>query len=58
MRRGESHLASVAAVLDLLPEAREQLVFLGGCVPAFYARPTGAPIRATKDVDFMSTMSP
>ena len=58
MRRGESHLASVAAVLDLLPEAREQLVFLGGCVPAFYARPTGAPIRATKDVDCMSTMSP
>ena len=56
--RGEPHLASVAAVLDVLHEASEQLVFLGGCVPAFYARPTGAPIRPTKDVDCMSTMSP
>jgi hypothetical protein len=42
----------------VLHEAREELVFLGGCVPAFYARPTGAPIRATKDVDCMSTMTP
>jgi predicted nucleotidyltransferase len=56
--RGEAHLASIAAVLDVLHEAQEQLVFLGGCVPAFYARATGAPIRATKDVDCMSTMSP
>jgi hypothetical protein len=56
--RGETHLASVAAVLDVLDEVSDKLVFLGGCVPAFYARPTGAPIRPTKDVDCMSTMSP
>ncbi len=56
--RGETHLASVAAVLDVFGAASEHLVFLGGCVPAFYARPIGAPIRPTKDVDCMSTMSP
>jgi predicted nucleotidyltransferase len=56
--RGDAHLASVAAVLDLFAPASEYLVVLGGCVPAFYARPVGAPIRPTKDVDCMSTMSP
>jgi hypothetical protein len=58
LRRGQVHLASVAAVLDVFGPAGDHLVFLGGCVPAFYARPTGAPLRPTKDVDCMSTMSP
>jgi hypothetical protein len=52
------HLSSVAAVLDVFGPSSKHLVFLGGCVPAFYARPAGAPIRETKDVDCMSTMLP
>lgn len=56
--RGAAHLSSVAAVLDVFGPESKHLVFLGGCVPAFYSRPAGAPIRATNDVDCMSTMSP
>jgi predicted nucleotidyltransferase len=56
--RGDAHLASVAAVLDVFGAESEHLVFLGGCIPAFYARPVGAPIRPTKDVDCISTMEP
>jgi len=33
-------------------------VFLGGCVPGFYVRPTGAPIGPNQGCPRMSTMSP
>jgi hypothetical protein len=34
------------------------LVFIGGCTLGLYARPDGAPLRATKDVDCISTLVP
>jgi hypothetical protein len=45
-------------VLDAFGDDAEHFVFVGGCVLALYARPSGAPLRATTDVDCISTRTP
>ena len=56
--RGQEHRAAIVAVLDAFGRDSRHFVFVGGCVLGLYARPTGAPLRATKDVDCISMMSP
>ena len=56
--RGEEHRAAIAAVLDAFGLDSRHFVFVGGCVLGLYAQRTGAPLRATKDVDCISMMSP
>lgn len=56
--RGVEHRAAIAAVLDAFGDEARHFVFVGGCVLGLYARPSGAPLRATKDVDCISTVSP
>ncbi len=56
--RGEEHRAAIVAVLDAFGGDSRHFVFVGGCVLGLYARPAGAPLRATKDVDCISMMSP
>lgn len=56
--RGEAHRAAIRAVLDAFGEDARHFVFVGGCVLGLYARPEGAALRATKDVDCISTRSP
>jgi hypothetical protein len=45
-------------VLDAFGDDARSFVFVGGCTLGLYARPTGAPLRVTKDVDCISTLSP
>jgi hypothetical protein len=56
--RGEAHRAAIRSVLDAFGEDAVAFVFVGGCTLGLYARPAGAPLRATKDVDCISTLSP
>lgn len=56
--RGEAHRAAIRAVLDAFGEDANAFVFVGASALGLYARPTGAPLRATKDVDCISTLSP
>jgi len=56
--RGEAHRAAIRAVLDAFGADAAPFVFVGGCTLGLYARRTGAPLRATKDVDCISTLSP
>jgi hypothetical protein len=56
--RGEDQRAAIRAVLDAFGEDARGFVFIGGCALGLYARATGAPLRATKDVDCISTVSP
>jgi hypothetical protein len=58
LRRGQKHRADICAVLDAFGDSAEDLVFLGGCVVALYARSTGAPLRTTADVDCLSRRKP
>ena len=44
--RGDELLASIRTATEVLVEVREQLVFIGGCAMALYARDAGAPLRA------------
>jgi hypothetical protein len=46
------------AVLDAFGDEARHFVFVGGCVLGLYARPEGAPLRVTTDVDCISTRSP
>jgi predicted nucleotidyltransferase len=46
------------AVIDAFGEEARHFVFVGGCVLGLYARLEGAPLRATADVDCISTRSP
>jgi hypothetical protein len=48
------------AVLKVFGADASHLVFVGGCTLGLYAlaRPEGAPLRATKDVDCISTRTP
>jgi hypothetical protein len=45
-------------VLDAFGADARHFVFIGGCTLGLYARPNGAPLRATKDVDCISTLVP
>ncbi len=56
--RGEAHRAAMRAVLDVFGDDARSFVFVGGCVLGLYARATGAPLRTTKDVDCISTVTP
>jgi predicted nucleotidyltransferase len=56
--RGEAHRAAIRSVLDAFGQDSLPFVFVGGCTLGLYARSTGAPLRATKDVDCISTLSP
>jgi predicted nucleotidyltransferase len=56
--RGEDQRAAIRAVLDAFGDDALGFVFVGGCTLGLYARATGAPLRATKDVDCISTVSP
>jgi predicted nucleotidyltransferase len=46
------------AVLDAFGDDARSFVFVGGCTLGLYARATGAPLRTTKDVDCISTVTP
>jgi predicted nucleotidyltransferase len=56
--RGDAHRAAIRAVVDAFGDDARYFVFVGGCALGLYARPDGAPLRATKDVDCVSTRSP
>jgi hypothetical protein len=58
--RGEEHRAAIRAVLSVFGADAAHFVFIGGCTLGLYAtaRPNGAPLRATKDVDCISTQTP
>lgn len=47
-----------AAVVEAFGDHADQLVFVGAAVLSLYVRPSGAPVRATKDVDCIWTLSP
>ena len=56
--RGQKHRADIRAVLVVFGDEAKHFVFLGGCVLALYARPDGAPLRTTADVDCLSKVKP
>jgi hypothetical protein len=56
--RGARHRDAIRAVLDAFGEESKHFVFVGGCVLGLYARPQGAPLRVTNDVDCISTRTP
>jgi hypothetical protein len=56
--RGEEQRAAIRAVVDTFGEDARVFVFIGGCTLGLYARSAGAPLRVTKDVDCISTLSP
>jgi|HubBroStandDraft_1064217.scaffolds.fasta_scaffold198072_1 predicted nucleotidyltransferase len=56
--RGEEQRAAIRGVLDTFGEDAQVFVFIGGCTLGLYARRIGAPLRVTKDVDCISTLSP
>ena len=56
--RGEAHRAAIRSVLNAFGPDSSPFVFVGGCTLGLYARPVGAPLRATKDVDCISTLTP
>jgi hypothetical protein len=49
--RGAEHRAAMRSVVDVFGADSQQLVFVGSCVRALYARPSGHALTATKDVD-------
>jgi len=56
--RGDEQRAAIRTVLGAFGHDSRPFVFIGGCVLGLYARPDGAPLRATNDVDCISTLSP
>lgn len=56
--RGEAQRAAIRLVLEAFGDDTAAFVFIGGCTLGLYARPSGAPLRATKDVDCISTLTP
>jgi predicted nucleotidyltransferase len=56
--RGAAHRSAIGAVLDVFREHAQYFVFAGSSVLGLYARPHGTPLRATKDVDCISTRAP
>jgi hypothetical protein len=56
--RGEAHRAAIRSVLDAFGQDSSPFVFIGGYTLGLYARPIGAPLCATKDVDCISTLTP
>jgi len=56
--RGDQHRERIAQALAILGEVGDQLIFLGGCVLGLYAAPEGSALRATEDVDCLSSVRP
>ena len=56
--RGEALREAIRVVVDTFGSDAQHFVFLGSCVLGLYARPVGAPFRATKDVDCISDRKP
>jgi len=56
--RGAEHVRAIRAVVAAFGEHAEHFVFVGGCVLGLYARAEGPPLRATEDVDCISSLSP
>jgi predicted nucleotidyltransferase len=56
--RGDAHRRAIEIVATAFGDDAKSLVFVGACVLGLYARPTGAPLRATTDVDCISTVQP
>jgi predicted nucleotidyltransferase len=56
--RGEAHRAAIRVVVRTFGAGAGHFVFVGGCVLGLYARPVGAALRVTKDVDCISTVLP
>jgi hypothetical protein len=55
--RGEAHPAAIRSV-GAFGQDSSPFVFIGGYTLGLYARPIGAPLCATKDVDCISTLTP
>jgi predicted nucleotidyltransferase len=56
--RGAAQRDAIRRVVEVFGANARDLVFLGGCALALYARPRGPALRATKDVDCVSTKVP
>jgi predicted nucleotidyltransferase len=56
--RGQERRAAIREVLDIFGDGATHFVLVGGCALGLYARPEGAPLRITKDVDFVSRLTP
>jgi hypothetical protein len=56
--RGQERRAAIREVLDVFGEGATHFVLVGGCALGLYARAEGAPLRITKDVDFVSRLTP
>ncbi len=56
--RGDAHRSAIGAVLNAFGEHAQHFVFAGSAVLGLYARPHGTRLRATKDVDCISTRTP
>jgi predicted nucleotidyltransferase len=56
--RGQALRDAIRAVINTFGAESDAFVFVGACVLGLYARPEGPPLRATKDVDCISTVIP
>jgi predicted nucleotidyltransferase len=56
--RGDALRGAIRAVVDVFGTESDAFVFVGACVLGLYARPEGPALRATKDVDCLSTVTP
>jgi predicted nucleotidyltransferase len=56
--RGQTLRDAIRAVVDTFGADADAFVFVGACVLGLYARSNGPPLRATKDVDCISTVMP
>lgn len=58
-RRGNAQLEAISAVLDAFGQDADQLIVMGSCALALYARPSApSNIRSTKDVDCICMITP
>jgi hypothetical protein len=56
--RGAEGRRAIGIIVDTFGKEAQHFVFIGGGVLCLYARPTGAPIRLSDDVDCVSTKEP
>lgn len=56
--RGQALRDAIRTVVDVFGTDSDAFVFVGACVLGLYARPHGPALRATKDVDCVSTIKP
>jgi predicted nucleotidyltransferase len=56
--RGDALRSAIRAVVEVFGAESDAFVFVGACVLGLYARREGPALRATKDVDCLSTVTP